>query len=350
MRCSRSFNVKKIPASLTVYGTHFVCTYLNSSRKHCLLSIFAQLVNHHLAVLKVDPPYILYTHCSNYVIPVYMSKHDTFCRVYNDLAGYGSLKQTLQDAREVDPSVRLDDVRRWMEENTKRKQQLKGQNSFVGNGPYHEYQVDLMYIKHLTDQQYEAAMVCADAFTTYASVVPVKGNAENDVALGVIESIVNMGRNPQVIYIDGESSVRNSKLFQEVFHRTQDHSTLQQSHHALAERFIGTFKSMLDRRIKPGQNWTQLIYPILLTYNNKLIHSATEMTPKVATKPENELNANVNIKLKAKHSRRYPVLSVGDKVHIYTKRKPFDKSHVSVWSDASYTVEGISRSHGLTFY
>ena len=107
---------------------------------------------------------------------------------------------------------------------------------------------------------------------------------------------------------------------------------------------------MLDRRIKPGQDWTQLIYPILLTYNNKLVHSATEMTPKEATKPENELNANVNMKLKAKHSRRYPVLSVGDKVHIYTKRKPFDKSHVSVWSDASYTVEGISRSHGLTFY
>ena len=59
-----------------------------------------------------------------------------------------------------------------------------------------------------------------------------------------------------------------------------------------------------------------LIYPILLTYNNKLVHSATEMTPKEATKPENELNAYVNMKLKAKHSRRYPVLSLGDKVHI----------------------------------
>ena len=74
------------------------------------------------------------------------------------------------------------------------------------------------------------------------------------------------------------------------------------------------------------------------------------MTPKEATKPENELNANVNLKLKAKHSRRCPVLSVGDKVQIYTKRRLLDKSHVSVWSDASYTVEGISHSHGLTFY
>ena len=117
-----------------------------------------------------------------------------------------------------------------------------------------------------------------------------------------------------------------------------------------AEQFIGTFKSMLDKRIKAGQDWTGLIYSILHTFNNKLAHSATKMTPSETTKPENELNAYVNMKMKAKHSRRYPVLSVGDKVHVYTKREPFDKSHVSVWPNASYTVEGISHAHGLTFY
>ena len=74
------------------------------------------------------------------------------------------------------------------------------------------------------------------------------------------------------------------------------------------------------------------------------------MTQKEATKPEHELNAYVNMKLKAKHSRRYPPLAVGDKVHIYNKRKLLDKSHVSVWSNAFYAVEGISHAHGLTFY
>ena len=74
------------------------------------------------------------------------------------------------------------------------------------------------------------------------------------------------------------------------------------------------------------------------------------MAPKEATKPENELNAYVNMKLQAKHSRRCPPVAVGDKVHIYNKRKLFDKSRVSVWSNASYTAEGISHAHGLTFY
>ena len=58
--------------------------------------------------------------------------------MYNDLSGFGSLKQTLADARKVDPSIKLDDARQWMAETTRRKKQLPGQNSFVANGPYHE--------------------------------------------------------------------------------------------------------------------------------------------------------------------------------------------------------------------
>ena len=245
-----------------------------------------------------------------------MTKDDTISKVYNDFAGFGSLKKTLADAKEVDPSIKLEDVRQWMEENTKRKKQLPGQNSFVANGAYHQYQLDLMFIKHLTDQQYDAAMVCVDVFTKYAAVVPVKGKTENDLALGVIESIVKMGKKPQVIYMDGETGIRNSKLFEKYFTENKITVHYSRGHPAFAERFIGTFKAMLDKRIKPDQQWIDLIYPILLTYNNKLVHSATEMTPKEATKPENELSAYVNMKLKAKRSRRYPPLAVGEKVHI----------------------------------
>ena len=76
-----------------------------------------------------------------------MVKEDTISKVYNVLSGFGSLKHTLADAREVGPSIKLDDVRQWMEESTKRKLQLPGQTSFVANGPHHEYQLDLMFIK-----------------------------------------------------------------------------------------------------------------------------------------------------------------------------------------------------------
>ena len=66
--------------------------------------------------------------------------------MYNDLSGFGSQKQTLADAKQVDPFIKLGDVRQWMAENTKRKNQLPRQSSFVANGPYHEHQLDLMSI------------------------------------------------------------------------------------------------------------------------------------------------------------------------------------------------------------
>ena len=70
-------------------------------------------------------------------------------------------------------------------------------------------------------------------------------------------------------------------------------------------------------------------YPILVTYNNKLVHSATEFTPNNAKKPSNELMTYMNMKMKAKHNMRRPELHVGDTVNIYNKKKLFNKGHVS---------------------
>ena len=95
-----------------------------------------------------------------------------------------------------------------------------------------------------------------------------------------------------------------------------------------AERLIKTFRAMLDKRIKPDEHWTDLIYPILLTYNSKLVHSATEVTPDDARKKSNELMIYINMKMTATHNRRYPELNVGDTVK-NQKKKLCDKRHAS---------------------
>ena len=84
------------------------------------------------------------------------------------------------------------------------KSQEKGANSFVANGPYQEYQLDLMFIKHLTDQYYEMAMLCKDGFTQYCVIIPIKSNSESEFALGITECMNKMGKPPKVTYTDGE--------------------------------------------------------------------------------------------------------------------------------------------------
>ena len=61
--------------------------------------------------------------------------------VYNNF--YGSIKDTFNDARKVDPSIKYDDVRRWFEKNIARKTNLRGYNSFIADHPKQEYQIDL---------------------------------------------------------------------------------------------------------------------------------------------------------------------------------------------------------------
>jgi hypothetical protein len=97
----------------------------------------------------------------------------------------------------------------------------------------------------------------------------------------------------------------------------------------------------LDNEKDTNVQWTQYIYPILLTYNNKMVHSSTRLTPNDARKPQNELTVYLTMTLKAKHSRKYPDINIGDKVFIYMKRQAHQTSHVSLWSDLSYEVEDI---------
>ena len=103
-------------------------------------------------------------------------------------------------------------------------------------------------------------------------------------------------------------------------------------HPAFAERFIRTYKDMLFKRVeadekrnKPNIQWTDYNLEIMLTYNNKMKHSAINMTPSEARKDKNEFRAMLNVASKAKKEKIYPELFVGDKVKIMRKKAITEK-------------------------
>jgi len=66
-----------------------------------------------------------------------MSKKDEIIsKVYYDTAGYGSVANTLADAKKYDSTITYDDVKKWKDRNTGRKPNLRGFNSYVVNKPY----------------------------------------------------------------------------------------------------------------------------------------------------------------------------------------------------------------------
>ena len=129
------------------------------------------------------------------------------------------------------------------------------------------------------------------------------------------------------------------------------------SHAAVAERTIRTVKAMIDNRIESAKKrdnqdkrWIDVLYPVLITYNQKNKHSATKMTPKEAMKPSNHLQVKANLELTRKHTRKYPEITVGDYVKIYNKKDKLDKARIPVWSKENFKVESINHSMGQDVY
>ena len=282
-----------------------------------------------------------------------MNKNEIISKIYNDPAGFSSIKTTFDDAKKQDKTITIDDVKLWFSKNVEKKNQLKGMNSFVAPHPYYEYQLDLLFINDLENQKVKIGMTMIDIFTKYATVVPIASKSEGDVAAGLLECLEKMGHKPEIIYSDDETALSTDAM-QKYFKEHKIKHVITRSHAWFIERFIRTFKDMLYKRVAASKDdniqWTSFIYPILLTYNHKLTHSATGHTPVQARDKKNELNIHLKMELNKKTSRKYPPLEVNDRVKIYRKRKTGEKQQVSLWSDNSYEVIGITKSHGQDYY
>jgi hypothetical protein len=285
-------------------------------------------------------------------------KDATISKIYYDPAGYGSIITTYNEARREDITISKQFVQGWFSENVDKKRQAGATNSFVAPGPGYEYQVDLFYLSDLKKQKMTYGCVCIDIFTKYAWVVPIPTRKAGPVAFGIIECLKNMNDNnfkgsPNIIYTDGEKAMDLKEFYTE---RNIKHYVTR-NHAAFAERFIRTYKAMLYKRIDGSKEtkvgdpqWTDYNYQVLLTYNNKLVHSSTKMTPQKAAQKTNEVDVKTNLELRAKKNRKYPALNIGDQVKIARKKKVNEKERTSFWSPTSYPVESISEEFGQKYY
>ena len=108
---------------------------------------------------------------------------------------------------------------------------------------------------------------------------------------------------------------------------------------------------MIYKRIEhTKQNWWEVLYPVLLTYNNKMVHSVTKFTPSDAMKPSNTTQVKFNLELKRRHSRMYPNVAIGDYVRVFKKKDKLDKERISNWSANKYKVVDIHESMDQKFY
>ena len=335
-----------------------------------------------------------------------MDKNAIIKQVYYDSGALGSIKRTLKEAREIDPSIKEKDVKSWKDRNIQRKINLRGFNSFIASEAKEEYQMDLFEmpvprykdVRQMTEEEKKKAkaqtdaernvrrrvkrrpgegvrrgvkpkkvvvekipknapkrygLLLVDIFTKYVDVVPMANNQAPTLIKALRQSVTNMGGKPKTIFSDGEGALSTAEL--KTYLEAENIRLLQtRAHAAYAERHIRTVKDMLFKRLEYKKldtaKWTTLLQDVLKEYNTKMVHSSHNLTPTQAKETRNEALVKGRLEVNRITTRRYPTVNVGDTVKVFQKKDKLDKERVSTWRNENYKIESIEETHGQKTY
>ena len=254
--------------------------------------------------------------------------------------------------QKYDNSITYEDIKKWKSsQDFGQKAKMRGMNSFIANEPREEYQMDLLFF---ADQpvapQLKSALLMVDIFSKYTQVVPCRSKQIPDVLIAIKGCLVKMGGKPKTIYSDNDGAFVSNEMKQYFENENIRHLTTL-GHAPVAERQIRTIKDMIHKRMDHSKKeWWEVLYPVLLTYNSKMVHSVTKHTPEEALKPLNTSMVKFNLELKRRHTRKYPDIEIGNTFRIFKKKDKLDKEYKSYWSSKKYIVKNIKDSMNQQLY
>ena len=283
-----------------------------------------------------------------------LTKDQIISNIYYDLeTGYGSVKNTFEQARRKDPTVTLEDVQKWMKQQpNKQRKAYRGSNSYTAPFARFEYQIDIMDMVSLqkSPTQPRCAIVVIDIFSKLGDALPMRNKDSNSVYDALLIIFKKMGY-PISVYSDDDGAFK-SKV-KTLFDSEGINHIVTLTHANVVERFIRTLKSAVHDRVRfTNGKWEDMLKFVVDKYNNT-IHSTTNHKPKDAHQDKNSPDVAVNLATKSIHKRKYKNINIGDDVKVYTKGKgnyTSRKETTSRWNDKTYRVVKIDRDITLNTY
>ena len=118
----------------------------------------------------------------------------------------------------------------------------------------------------------------------------------------------------------------------------------------MIERFNRTIKEQLFMYFSTNnrRKFVDVLHLLLDQYNNA-IHSSIKMTPKEASRKENENKMWRNIYTEFGGKTLTPTFSIGDNVRITNKKKTFDKGYTQRWTEEVFKISKIQLTIAVTY-
>ena len=173
-----------------------------------------------------------------------LSKQDIISNAYYNLeSGFGSIQDTLKQAKEKDPTINRVNVANWLKQQpNKQIRRYTGSNSYTAPFARFEYQIDIMDmipltkdpeskipLKKKTEPRYGLVVIVIDIFSKLANVVPMENKDGESVLTALKESFKKMGF-PMSVYSDDDGAFKMvvGQFFQGRRHQPHHHTDTRQ--------------------------------------------------------------------------------------------------------------------------
>ena len=172
-------------------------------------------------------------------------KIETIKKVYHDaLVGFQSVQNTYKEAKSIDKSITLQDVKDYLKSLPQKQLQFryKGYNSFIVNDFLDQIQLDIADFSRKSELNdgYRYALVGVDVFSRYGWAVPMETRLTPDIIIAFKEIIEKIGI-PKTIAGDSEGGTTSTDFIRLSNEYNIKHILLVQKA-PYAEVFIRTLK------------------------------------------------------------------------------------------------------------
>ena len=191
------------------------------------------------------------------------------------------------------------------------------------------------------------------SFTKYGWIKPLKDKKTESVSKAFNEIFKKNKRKPQMLWTD-KGSEFISKHFKEFLNKAgiKLYHTENEEKSSVVERWNRTIKNRMWKMFTANNNtvyWDKLD-KLVDDYNNTK-HSSVKMTPKKASKKENQEKVFVNLYGDLIHWKpEKQKFAIGDKVRISKyKRRVFGKGYTPNWTEEVFVVDKVIPTKPVTY-
>ena len=247
------------------------------------------------------------------------------------------LEPALKRARLYDPTVTMEDVKRWRVENFNLEKRPRKFNSWVANRAAEEYQADLFFFDDLRQREkvkegdatrtvrepveYNAGLLVVDTFSKKIAVVPLNRKTGGNLRIALDKAFEQLGRKPEMLYTDAEAGL-TGKQTQEWLREKEVAHNITLKHAPVAERMIGHIKNQIINAMEgTDKKWWEVVDDVVKDYNKNHISRSTQMTPNKAARSKNRDRVKARLESIRKSDNPQPRINKGDRVRVIIKKK-----------------------------